>query len=187
MPNLVLVQPSSEDEVGPLLDWCIDTHDGPGYIRLVSVPCIVNFSLPPDYKPVLGQGGILADGKDAVIFAYGPTMLGEAIKAAENIGRRGGSVRVINMPWLNRVDSEWLVRAVEDIPLVLTVDDHYLAGGQGEMLASAFTLARPEVRPRWVRIGLTEVPRSGANDEVLRHHRMDSASIEQAILSGQWS
>ena len=46
-----------------------------------------------------------ARARDALLFAYGPVMLHEALSAAEALEQRGTLVQVVNMPWLNRVDA----------------------------------------------------------------------------------
>ena len=61
------------------------------------------------HLPELGRGTVLRDGGDAVLLSYGPVMLNEALVAAENLAERGAlAVRVIAMPWLNRLDDAWL-------------------------------------------------------------------------------
>ena len=56
----------------------------------------------------IGSGRTLREGADAVLLAYGPVMLHEALLAAELLGERGIELEVVNMPWLNRFDAEWL-------------------------------------------------------------------------------
>jgi transketolase len=175
---MTLVEPSCEQEVGPLLDWCVDEATGPAYMRLVSIPVAVNFTLPDAYRPAPGRGVTIRDGDDAVIFAYGPVMLSEAIKAANDLQSRGISVKVINLPWLNCVDHEWLRQSLADTKLIVTIDNHFLTGGQGQMIAAALCgIAAPKL----VRLGLTGVPLSGSNEEVLQAHGLDAAHIVRAV------
>ena len=56
IPNLVMVEPCCPEEVGPLLDWCLNHHDGPSFLRLVSVPYLTRARLPRGYSPKLGCG-----------------------------------------------------------------------------------------------------------------------------------
>lgn len=178
MPGMTLVEPSCEQEVGPLLDWCVDEATGPAYVRLVSVPVAVNFRLPDGYRPAPGRGVTLRDGNDVVIIAYGPVMLSEALKAADDLQSRGLSVRVVNLPWLNQVDGHWLRQSLVNTRLAVTIDNHFLKGGQGEMIAAALCgIAAPKL----VSLGLSEVPLSGTNEEVLHAHGLDAAHIARAI------
>ncbi|MGO8655465.1 transketolase, partial [Rhizobium ruizarguesonis] len=79
MPGMALVEPSCDAEVGLLLDWCVNEAPGSSYIRLISVPWEVEYSLPADYRPTKGRGLTLAEGEDVAIIGYGPVLLSNAI------------------------------------------------------------------------------------------------------------
>ena len=86
----------------------------------------------------------MREGADVVVFGYGPWMLANAWHAAEEVeatdgrapGRRG------DLPWLNRVDAAWLREAIGERRAVVTLDNHYVHGGQGQMLAAAIAAWR---------------------------------------------
>ena len=86
---------------------------------------------------------------------------------------------MINLPWLNRIDEEWVAEALGRFPAVVTLDNHYVTLGQGVMVGAA--LARTGSRAEFRSIGLTDVPACGSNAEVLAHHGLDAASIAQAV------
>ena len=132
-----------------------------------------------------GRGVVLRDGSDAVIFGYGPIMLSEAWRAADLLAQRHGiGLRVVNLPWLNRVDDDWLRDTVRGYDRVFTLDNHYVDGGQGEMLAARLAEVglAPGVELR--RLGLTDIPVSGQNDEALRAHGLDADGISRAVVAG---
>jgi transketolase len=110
-------------------------------------------------------------------------LLGEAVKAAALMRERGVGLRVVNLPWLNRIDREWLASAVSGVPAVFTLDNHFLTGGQGDMLLR--TLAELPHQPRRVarRLGLVGIPVCGTNDEVLRAHGLDAEGLGRAITA----
>jgi len=54
-------------------------------------------------------------------------------------------------------------------------------GGQGQMLAAAVAELGLEPSPRVVRIGVTELPQCGTNDEVLAHHGLDVAGLVRRL------
>lgn len=64
---------------------------------------------------------------------------------------------------------------------VFTLDNHYLAGGQGQMLAAALAELLPAGLEGVTRLGVEEIPRCGRNDEVLRAHRLDAESLRERI------
>ena len=135
-PGLTMLQPSCAAEVEPLLRWAVEANPGSSYLRFVSIPVQVPFTLPDDYRPELGKGWVAKDGGTGpVLFAYGPTLATEAWHALDHLG--GG--RLVILPWLNRVDPVWLTEVTKDAKSVVAIDDHYRDGGQGTML----------VRPCW--------------------------------------
>ena len=142
IPGLVMVEPCCPEEVGPLLDWCLNVHGGSSYLRLISIPYAAGYAPRTPKTLAKGQGWTVRDGKDAVILTAGLVMLGEACKAAEALAKDGVSVRVVNMPWLNDVDGAWLAKAVGDVRAVLTVDNHYARFGQGDVILSALARSR---------------------------------------------
>jgi transketolase len=66
-------------------------------------------------------------------------------------------------------------------PHIVTLDNHYRSLGQGVMIAAS--LARTGVRAAVRSLGLDDVPACGTNAEVLAHHRLDAASIADAVRS----
>jgi transketolase len=176
VPGLVLAEPGCETEVDALLDVFVNDLSTSAYLRLVSVKWPLPFRYPAGHRPRLGQGWVVRDTgsspPDALVFGYGPWLLSNAVDAAAALEQQSGTrLRVLNMPWLNRVDAEWLTAAIGDARLVITLDNHYLQGGQGEMLAA--TIAQMPSSPRVERVGVTRLPECGANDEVLAEHRLD--------------
>ncbi|WP_027133572.1 1-deoxy-D-xylulose-5-phosphate synthase N-terminal domain-containing protein [Geminicoccus roseus] len=174
-PGLTLVQPSCAAEVAPLVRWAVQANPGSSYLRFVSIPVPVPYELPAGYVPKPGNGWIAKDtGKDTVLIAYGPTMATEAWHALDRMG--GG--RLVILPWLNQVDRDWLEEATAGARTVVTIDDHYVEGGQGVMLGDALQAIR--FPGRILHLGVDRIPSCGANDEVLADHGLDAAGIAKA-------
>jgi len=184
VPGLILVEPSSEEELPLVLDFCLNGTSESCYLRLVSVPCDVRYKLPKGYRPELGKGVALTEGRDAVIFGYGPVLLPQACQAAKILSEKHGiGLKVVNLPWLNRLDAGWLKETVKDCPMVFTLDNHYVAGGQGEMISSRLAELGLSGSCRLKPFGVRTIPVCGQNDEVLRAHRLDADSLAQDIQS----
>ncbi len=182
MPNLLMAEPSSESEVHALVDHLVNVATESAYLRLVSVKWPLPFEYPSDHRTEVGKGWVVRDGSDAVAFGYGPWLLANAFEAAEEIETStGASIRIVAMPWLNRVDTKWLRQAIGARRSIVTLDNHYLHGGQGEMLAAAVASLGLEPAARVTRVGVTELPECGTNDEVLAHHGLDVAGIAKAL------
>ena len=127
-----------------------------------------------------GRGATLRPGTDAAIVGYGPIPLANACQAAAELAQSGFNAAVINLPWLNRIDEDWVRRVLGRFPLVVTLDNHYLRFGQGEMIAAA--LARTRRPAALVSLGLSDIPVCGSNGEVLEYHGLDAPSIVRAVL-----
>jgi transketolase len=107
-----------------------------------------------------------------VLFAYGPVMLHEALTAAEALD---SSIQVVNMPWLNHVDSSWLAELVEPFEEIFVVEDHAPVGALGDSL-------RRSLGGRSLRVfGVEGWPACGTPAEALRFHGLDGSSLADRI------
>lgn len=182
MPGMALVEPSCEAEVGPLLDWCVNAAKGSCYLRLVSLPWEVPYHLPGNYQPQLGQGVILAEGDDVAIITYGPVLLTAAMHVRQQIADKfGRNIRIINLPWLNLIDAKWLQSAIAGCRRVFCLDNHYVVGGQGDAVIRAAATFSHDAEIRV--LGVTDVPPSGTNQEVLKAVRLDVDTLTNIFLS----
>lgn len=185
VPGMAVAVPCCEAEVAPVLRTLTKKHDGPGYIRLFSLPVEIPYTLPDGYEVETGKGAVLKEGSDVVIFATGPALLTEAWHAAEQVKKESGaSVKVVSVSWPNLTDAEWLAETIGNCSLVITVDDHYLSGGIRDMLGSKLLAAREAGREfSYQALGLTEIPACGTDQEVLAHHGLDRKKMAQKLLS----
>jgi transketolase len=172
LPNVAIVQPANAEETKALLRWAVEDTGENVAIRLVIGPSPRRLELAPAAP---GRGTVVHDGSDAVLFAYGPVMLHEALTAAELLD---GRLQVVNMPWLNRVDADWLRDLVEPFDDLFVLEDHAPVGGLGDVL-------RRELGGRSVHVlGVEGWPAGGTPPEALRFHRLDGASIAERITAG---
>jgi transketolase len=119
---------------------------------------------------------VLAPGTDAVVLAYGPVMLHEALTAAEILGAREVSLAVVDMPWLNRFDGTWLEETVAPFEHLFVVEDHAPVGALGD------ALRRELERPVAV-FGVEGWPACGTPVEALRFHGLDGGSLADRIAA----
>ena len=183
IPGLTLVEPSCEAEVGLLLDWCINEAPGSCYLRLVSLPWEIPYQLPVGYRPKYGQGVTIIEGTDLAIIAYGPVMLSAAVQAADILKKeRGISLKVINLPWLNQVDSDWLKAAIGGCKQVYCLDNHYVIGGQGDAVARAVIQLERTVIKVFC-LGVKDIPPCGTNQQVVNKICLDARAIVNAVAT----
>jgi transketolase len=178
MPGMALVEPCSEHEARLAVEWAVREASGPGYIRLVSVPWELGFDPPSPERLVPGRGELLREGRDGLLVAAGPVMLSQAWAAAKTLAGRGRELGVVALPWLRDADGEWLRELARGAP-VFCLDNHYTTGGQGDAVLDA--LAAGSDAPRMHKLGVDRIPECGTNDEVLRAHRLDAASVAERV------
>ena len=174
LPNMVVAQPANAAETRALLRWSVDAADGSVAIRLAIGPSPRAIELPVA-DVLLGQGTVLREGSDALLFAYGPVMLHEALTAAEALAERETHVEVVNMPWLNRADGAWLTDLVEPFADIFVVEDHAAVGALGDSLRRALAGRAVTV------FGVEGWPACGTPVEALRFHGLDGSSLADRI------
>lgn len=181
VPNLVMLAPSSEPMTEAALNFALNVSRESTYLRLSSIPCVLPFPVEREPHLEIGRGFCVREGRDAVLIAYGPVLVSQAFWAAEQLAAQGVQCRVIDLPWLNRVDPGWLGGAVAGARLIATLDDHYVHGGQGELLLATLAERGWPSGATALRLGVREVPVCGQNDEVLARHALDAGSIARAV------
>jgi transketolase len=174
LPGLTIVQPASAEEARALLRWAVLDAESSVAIRIAIGPSPRRIELPT-VEPTPGQGVVLDEGGEAVLFAYGPVMLHEALLASELLAERGVDLAVVSMPWLNVVDGVWLADSVAGVEHVFVVEDHAPVGALGDSL-------RRELGARPVTVfGVEGWPACGTPAEALHFHRLDGRSLAERI------
>jgi transketolase len=174
LPNVTIVQPGNAEETAALLRWAVETAPESVAIRLAIGPSPRRIELP-SVELAPGVGTVVHEGSDAVLFAYGPVMLHEALTAAEALAARGTRLQVVDMPWLNRVDNAWLTEVTEPFDAVFVLEDHAPVGGLGDSLRRTLGSRTVEV------FGVEGWPACGTPHEALRFHGLDGASLADRI------
>ncbi|MBI5815582.1 MAG: transketolase [Nitrospinae bacterium] len=182
MPGLEIIEPCCEAEVAMAVEYCARHAAGSTYLRLVSIPVDIPYTLPVDYRFERGKGIALTEGDDVAVIGYGPVTLSEAVIAAKSLRVEGVGVRVINLPWLNRLDAGWLKGVIGKSRALVTLDNHYIEGGQGGFVRSALA-GNGELKIKVHSLGVEtgRIAECGQNAEVLKAHGLDAESIKMAI------
>jgi transketolase len=175
LPNLAVVQPCNADETRQALVWALEEAEESVALRLAIGPSPRPIALPHGYRLEPGRGVGLREGADALVLAYGPVMLHEALAASEILTAHSLRVAVVNMPWLNRLDSAWLEEAVRPHERIFVVEDHAPVGGLGDALRRALPGRELTV------FGVEGWPACGTPQEALRFHGLDGTSLAGRI------
>lgn len=184
LPNCTILQPCNADETRMVVEYAVDEAKENVALRFIIGPSPRKIPLPNDYKLTLGKGVSLTEGKDAILFAYGPVMLHEALLASELLAERGVGLKVVNMPWLNRVEAKWLEETIKPYKLVFVLEDHHPAGALYEHMLGLLASSRNYLlaERRVIQFAVEGWPACGTPQEALKHHRLDGASLAERIL-----
>lgn len=181
LPNVTIIQPCNADETKWATDYCINKADENCVLRLVIGPSPERIQLPKEYKFKVGVGAELTQGNDAILFGYGPVMLHEALVAADYLKKIGFGLKVINMPWLNKIDSNWLKNVVSDQKKIFVLEDHSAVGGLGDRLLNVLVENNSIEGKEFINFGLKQYPECGTPLEVLEFHQLDGKSLARRI------
>jgi transketolase len=152
-------------------------HPGPAYIRTSRPKTPVIYSNEETFT-VGGLKVLRTSDRDvATVIGAGITVF-EALKAYDRLKADGLSIRVIDLYSVAPVDRDGLVAAGRATGgRLITVEDHYAAGGIGDAVAEAVTGAGLTVS----RLAVREIPRSGKPDELLDRFGISATHIVEAV------
>ncbi len=161
VPNLIHMVPKDEDELADMMQTALEFH-GPSAIRY---PRGTGPGTPLKAQPValeIGRAEVLQEGSDVAIFGLG-ALLPQAREMAARLSRQGLSVALINPRFVKPMDRDTVERFGRGCGLIVTFEDHVLAGGFGSAVLETLNAA-----------GLTTpVIRIGWPDEFIEHGKVD--------------
>ncbi len=181
LPNITIIQPCNALETKKTVEYCINEAKENCVIRLVIGPSPERILLPENYQFNIGIGIELTGGNDAVIFAYGPVMLHEALVASELLKKIGFGLKVVNMPWLNKIDLDWIENTTRNFRKIYVLEDHSVIGGLGDRILEAVADTQHISGKKFFKIGLDDYPECGTPFEVLEYHELDGKSLAKRI------
>jgi len=182
LPNFVIIQPCNAAETRMAVEYCVKEATDNCVLRLVIGPSPRLIELPPDYRLKPGCGVTLTNGGDAVLFAYGPVMLHEALLAAEILRESDFHLKVVNLPWLNRVDTRWLAETMGTCTAIYVLEDHAPVGGLADSILNVLVASRLLAGRRFKKFSVEGYPAWGTPSEVLQYHGLDGNSLASRIL-----
>jgi 1-deoxy-D-xylulose-5-phosphate synthase len=152
VPNLIHMVPKDEDELADMM-YTAMLHPGPSAIRY---PRGIGPGVALKAQPValeIGKAEVIADlvNADVAIFGLG-AMLPEALRLAEMLEGEGLRAAVINPRFAKPIDRACVADFGSRCGLLITLEDHVLAGGFGSAIletVNELDLPVPVVRVGW--------------------------------------
>lgn len=175
--NCVVLYPSDALSADKLVEETA-RFKGMSYIRLTREKTPILYS-PSDRFEIGGSKTLVTSSKDVITIVSAGITLHEALKAAAILKEKKIAVRVIDLYSIQPLDIKTLQKATKETKAILTVEDHYKAGGIGEAVAGALAQSTTPIYSLYV----NKIPRSGKPEELLNHENINAAAIVKKIQS----
>jgi len=175
VPGMVMLAPSSYQEVGVMLDDALDYTDGPIAIRFArtSARIVGEHDVGSGFR-----ARKIRDGESVCILAIGK-MVEAAEQAAATLSASGVEATLYDVRCVKPLDPEMLAEAGRH-SLVVTIEDGIAAGGVGSMIATA--MGESATPPRVRVLGLPDqYIRHGDPDVLLAELGLDAAGIASEV------
>lgn len=175
-PNVQILEPSCACELKEALSGAL-TSDGSTYIRIGSGDFFEGNSCPTGCNPNQLKLVERHPGGMYAIVTSGPTMLMEAIRAAESLNDCGISTAVYSRMSLNGKMLDTEIETLERFSHIVVVENYLPA-------LTTFELLKNRINPVKIsRLGVNHFPVNGQRDEVLAELGLNYGAISRLIES----
>ncbi|MCL2000659.1 MAG: transketolase [Planctomycetes bacterium] len=174
IPGVTILAPQDPGEIASAVDAML-AHQGPVYMRIGNDPIPHLFEKTPF---VIGKGKVVKPGKAVTVIMTG-SLAGSVMAAVELLAVRGIDVELVAMPTVSPLDKELILASARKTGRVVTVEEHYVAGGLGTLVQEVCSENHP------VPVAKLGIPHeyaiSGPYGQLLAHYGLDSEGIADAI------
>lgn len=177
LPDSIVLYPADAVSAYKLTELMYSYNKGISYLRTtrMATPTIYGADAPF----TIGGCHVLREyaNAQACIIGAGVTVH-EALKAHDQLAKEGINVSVIDLYSVKPLDRETIIRvATASNKRIITVEDHYQAGGIGEAIAAA--VADTGIRIKI--LAVQQLPRSGSPAELLAWAGIDADGIRKWV------
>jgi 1-deoxy-D-xylulose-5-phosphate synthase len=176
-PNMTVMAPGDETDMEPMLQFALH-HNGPTSMRYpkANLEKVDRSAAPIEH----GKAEVYEWGEDGAIVVFG-ALFPACVKAAKKLRDEGLNIGVINARFVKPLDTDTLMRAVDLLPAVVTVEEGTLEGGFGSALLEAANAEGLETR-NIVRLGIPDrFIEHGERNELLADLELDVNGIANAV------
>ncbi|MBN1144310.1 MAG: hypothetical protein JXA72_07795 [Bacteroidales bacterium] len=176
IPGVTVINPGDPVTIGKAVHAMLN-HLGPCYMKIGNPPMPVLY--PDDIEFRLGKGIVIQDGHDVALIATG-TVLSKAVVAARLLEEAGVSVRLIDMHTIKPLDHDLILSAAREIGKIVTVEEHFLAGGLGSAIAE---LCSQEYPAKMKMIGIDDLYASnGPYEQLIGKYGLQPDQIKETVI-----
>lgn len=178
LPNSIVLYPCDAVSTYKLVALMAGYNRGISYVRLTRGQTPILYDAQAEFA--LGSCTVLKESKEdqVCIIAAGITVF-QALEAYKALKVQGIFCRLIDCYSIKPLPETQLRAAVKACNgRVITVEDHYLAGGLGESVAYALC----NDRVRLTTLAVMHLPGSGTPKELLHDQKIDAAAIIESVM-----
>jgi transketolase len=183
LPNMIVIAPADEHEARKAT-LAAAKHVGPVYFRLgrSATPVVTT----PDTPFEIGKAVQMFSRDESLERKVGivstGSLLFNSLMAAEELQKNGVGASVLHMATIKPLDEEALLAFAQEHDVLVTVEEHQVAGGLGGAVAEYLSGVHPT---KISRVGVQdEFGQSGEPDELVEHYGMGIDSIVKAAREG---
>ena len=156
----------------------ISNYDGPVYLRF-GRPKVANFT-DVSKKFEIGKGLKLKVGSDVTIVATGH-LVWEALKASENLSKKGINSEIINIHTIKPLDEEIILESVSKTGCLVSAEEHNIYGGLGESISRLLATKMPTPQEF---VGTKDTfGESGTPKQLMDKYGLNSSSVYQSVIN----
>lgn len=172
IPNMRVYLPSDRHQTKCLIEALLQ-DEKPAYVRVGRNPVEDVYS-EENCPFQMDKANILTEGKDIAIVACGE-MVRPALDAAKILEEKGVHATVVDMYCVKPLDTETLLKAVEGVSAVITVEEHAPFGGLGSMVSQVVGAKCPK---EVINMALPDAPViTGTSREVFDYYGLNAEGI----------
>ncbi|MFH1998670.1 MAG: 1-deoxy-D-xylulose-5-phosphate synthase [Planctomycetota bacterium] len=177
LPRMTHMSPKDKTEFEAMIRFAVKWN-GPVALRYPRAAAI-DSHLP--FCPIeYGRGELLVDGEDLLIIGYGPILL-ECLESMKILAKQKIRAALINARFAKPLDADLIQRYVSGKQVVVTVEEHALAGGFGSAVVEL--LADINFQGKVLRIGVEDrLIEHGTRKELLARVGLNPPAIADRIM-----
>ena len=177
IPNMRVYLPSDRHQTKCLIEALLQ-DEKPAYVR-VGRNSVEDIYIEEDCPFQMDKANVLTEGKDIAIIACGE-MVRPALDAAKILEEKGVHATVVDMYCVKPLDTETLLKAVEGVSAVITVEEHAPFGGLGSMVSQVVGAKCPK---EVINMALPDAPViTGTSKEVFDYYGLNAKGIAEKAL-----
>ncbi|MEK7674014.1 MAG: transketolase [Patescibacteria group bacterium] len=147
-------------------------HNGIVYIRTTRKDTPVIYNNDENFE-IGGFKVVRENEQDSIAIISAGITLHEAIKASDELKSQGVFVKVIDLYSIKPIDAEKLMEAIKNAKAIITVEDHYIEGGIGEVIRSALQNIKIPIHS----LAVLKMPHSGTPEQLLEFEEISKTAI----------